>query len=302
MASDRDLPTSIDTMMFGQPGSTAVHLVTAERPALIDAGAATTAEAVASAVGRRGTGSIEAVALTHIHFDHAGGTGDLLRRFPEATVYVPEKVARHLVDPSRLTEGVRSVWGDRTEELFGLPAPVPAERIVTVGDGDAIDLGDRTLRVVATPGHTRAHVAYLDESDGSLFCGDAMGISLPALDVMRPATPPADFSLEDSLTSIRRIRELGAERLYVAHFGRLPDGTEIACDRASEALERWWDLFVRERAEANGTEDLVRRMHCALEASIEPVRPAQRRRLETVNPTWLNVSGMTMAADRAQGA
>jgi len=286
--------------MFGQPGSTAVHLVPSGTPALVDAGAASTAETVEGTLRRQGVDRVEAVLLTHIHLDHAGGTGDLLRAFPDAKAYVPERVARHLIDPSRLIEGVRSVWGERTEELFGLPVPVPAERVVKVADGDTIELGDRTIVALATPGHTRAHLAYLDEKDGSLFCGDALGIHLPAVDVVRPATPPADFSLEDSLASIERIREAGARRLYVAHYGLLDGDPGDACDRATAALERWWELFERERPEAQGDEDLVRRMHCALEGSIEPVRPRQRRLLETVNPTWLNVSGMTLAADRVR--
>lgn len=287
-------------MMFGLARSTAVHLIEADRPTLVDAGAAATAPTVIGALDRLGMKRIDAIALTHIHFDHAGGTGQLLQRFPDARVYVPERVAAHLVDPTRLIEGVKSVWGEQTEQLFGLPLPVAEERIIPVAGGDRIDLGDRELSVLATPGHTRAHVSYLDDKSGSLFCGDALGIHLPSLEVVRPATPPADFSLEDALASIELIRGAGADHLLIGHFGLVAGEPDLVCDRAAAALNDWWEIFERERLEAEGSEDLLRRVHCALEAGTEPALPGQRRLLETVNPAWLNISGMTMASERVR--
>jgi glyoxylase-like metal-dependent hydrolase (beta-lactamase superfamily II) len=296
--ADQGTPISIDTMMFGLPRSTAAHLVPASRPALVDVGSDSTVPAVTAALSQIGVDRLEAIVLTHIHFDHAGGAGQLARRFEDVPVYAPERVIKHLIDPGRLTEGVRSVWGDQTETLFGLPEPVPSDRVVPLKDGDRIDLGDRSLLAIATPGHTRAHLSYLDESSGALICGDALGINLPNFDVVRPATPPADFSLEESLGSIERIRKSGASEAYAAHFGLVPGDLDRNCDRAATALERWWEMFERERFEAHGEEDLLRRVHCALEADLEPIRPGQRRTLETVNPAWLNLSGMSIAASR----
>ena len=292
------LPAALDTRMFGTAGSTAAYLIDSPEPALVDAGAASTVDAVLAELEARRAGEIRSIVLTHIHFDHAGGAGHLAERFPEATIYIHERVAPYLSDPAPLIEGVRSVWGEKTEALFGLPVPVPAERVRAIGDGELIDLGDRSLRAVATPGHTRAHLSFLDEGSGALICGDALGIHLPGAPVVRPATPPADFSLTDALASIERIRELGAGSLHVAHFGIAGPDPATACDHAAAALTEWHELFLRRREYADDDEELLREFHCGLEAGVETVSPAMRRRLEQVNPAWLNVAGMTLEAKR----
>lgn len=299
-ATGPSAPRTLDTGMFGRAGSTACYLIPGPRPALIDSGAASTADAVVAALEAEGVSGLDSIVLTHIHFDHAGGAGHLARRFPDATVYVHERVAAHLVDPSRLTKAVRSVWGERTDRLFGAPLPVPEERIEAIGDGSRIPLGDRDLTAVATPGHTRAHLAFLDEATGALACGDALGIHLAG--ATRPATPPADFSLDDSLRTIEAVRGLGPTSLHVGHFGEIAGDPAEACDRAAESLRRWYEAFERERLRAADREGLLRRFECTLEAGLEPAAPAVRRQLELVNPAWLNVDGMTIHADRSDRA
>lgn len=292
------IPTALDTRMFGSAGSTAAYLIDSPKPALIDAGAASTVDAVIAGIGEHGVEEVRSIVLTHIHLDHAGGAGHLAERFPEATVYIHERVAPYLSDPGPLVEGVRSVWGDSTEPLFGLPTPIDAGRIRSIGDGDEIDLGDRSLRVIATPGHTRAHHSFLDEGTGALICGDALGIQIPESRVARPATPPADFSYTDALASIERLREIGAESIHLAHFGQAGPDPDAACARAAETLTRWHEIFLRQREYADSDEELLRGFHCALEAGVETASPAIRRRLELINPAWLNVAGMTLEADR----
>lgn len=296
--SSPEKPIALDTRMFDLAGSTASHLINAPKPALIDVGSASTTENVIEALGSHGVDSVDSIVLTHIHFDHAGGAGHLAERFPNATVYIHERVAPYLTDPEPLIEGVRSVWGDKTETLFGLPKAIPAERVRPINDGDQIDLGDRVLTAIGTPGHTRAHLAFLDEATRAVVCGDAIGIRIPSSPVMRPATPPADFSFTDALTSIERIRDLGADSLHIAHFGPTGPDPETTCDRAAAALASWHEAFLREREYADSDEDLLRRFHCALEAGLETVSPVVRRKLEVVNPAWLNVAGMTLEANR----
>ena len=284
--------------MFGLPGSTASHLIDSERPAVIDVGSAATSDDLIRALTHEGIDHLESIVLTHIHFDHAGGAGHLAARFPEATVYIHERVAKYLTEPDVLIKGVRSVWGEQTDRLFGLPVPIPAERVKPLSDGDTIDLGGRKLRAISTPGHTRAHMVYLDESSGAMICGDAIGLQVPGSEVLRATTPPADCSFPDAIESIERIRETGPRNLYLAHFGLAEPDPEAVYDRAIAALHGWRDAYRRERELAESREDLVRRIHCALEAGLEPVSPAVRRKFEAINPAWLNVDGMNGEASR----
>jgi len=285
-------------MMFGEPGMMAAHLLPGPKPCLIDPGPANTAAHVIAELEAMGVTELDSIVLTHIHFDHAAGTGLLAERFPDATVYIHGRVAGHLIDPERLIAGVKSVWGEETEKLFGLPKSVDQSRIVALKDGARIDLGDRSLEVIAAPGHTRAHMAFLDDQTGALFCGDALGVQLPSSGVIRPSTPPSDFSLADTLASIRRLAEVKATSIHLPHFGRTSSGPDRVFDEASEALNRWYESFLRNRDAADNDLDLQRRLNACVEASLEPVTPVTRKGFEAINPVWLNIAGMAAEADR----
>jgi glyoxylase-like metal-dependent hydrolase (beta-lactamase superfamily II) len=284
--------------MFGEPELMAAHLLPGPKPCLIDSGPANTAAGLFSQLEAMGVGELDSIVLTHIHFDHAAGVGLLARWFPGATIHIHRRVAEHLVDPGRLIAGVTSVWGEGTERLFGLPTPVEESRIVALDDGDRIDLGDRTLEVIATPGHTRAHMAFLDDHTGALFCGDALGIQLPSSKVIRPSTPPSDFSLADTLSSIRRLAELGAGSVHLPHFGQSSTGPDQIFDQATDSLNRWHESFLRNRDTADSDLDLQRKLNACVEASLEAVTPVTRKGFEAVNPVWMNIAGMTAEAER----
>jgi glyoxylase-like metal-dependent hydrolase (beta-lactamase superfamily II) len=287
-------------MMFGEAEMMAAHLLPGPKPCLIDPGPANTAAGLISNLEALGVDELDSIVLTHIHFDHAAGTGMLARRYPEAMVYIHERVAGHLVDPTKLIEGVRSVWGEKTHELFGSPEPVDAGRVVALEDNDRIDLGDRSLDVLATPGHTRAHMAFLDEQTGALFCGDALGVKLPSSEVIRPSTPPADFSLPDALSSIERLSQAGARSVHLPHFGLSSTGPDAVFAQATEALNRWHESFLRNRDAADSDLDLQRRLNACVEASLEPVTPITRKGFEAINPVWLNIAGLSGEARRNQ--
>jgi glyoxylase-like metal-dependent hydrolase (beta-lactamase superfamily II) len=293
-------PVAIDSMMFGEPEMMAAHLLPGPKPCLIDPGPENTAAGLISNLETIGVDRLDSIVLTHVHFDHAAGAGTLARRFPEATVYIHNRVASHLVDPARLIEGVRSVWGEKTDRLFGLPEPIDGGRVVALEDNDRIDLGDRRLEVLATPGHTRAHMAFLDDQTGALFCGDALGVKLPSSKVIRPSTPPADFSLPDAISSITRLAEAGAESVHLPHFGLSATGPDEVFDQATESLNRWHESFLRNRDAADSDLDLQRRLNACVEASLEPVTPVTRKGFEAINPVWLNIAGMTGEAQRNQ--
>jgi glyoxylase-like metal-dependent hydrolase (beta-lactamase superfamily II) len=226
----------IDTMLHGRPGLHSALLVEGERPALVDVGCQTSASAVGDAVEALGVGpeDLAWIVLTHIHLDHAGGTGDLAARFPRARIVVHPRGARHLADPARLVAASHEVYGDLAP-LYGGLAPTPAERIDESPDGHVVEIGGgRTLRVVEAPGHARHHNAILDEGSGTLHAGDAVGIRLDDGGIV-PTLPPADVDIQAGQKTIGTLAGLGVERMVLGHFGPVPDVGE-ALARGAELL------------------------------------------------------------------
>ena len=221
---------------------TAGWLVPGEAPVLVETGAQTSVPVVLDALSALGVGAddLAGIVVTHIHLDHAGGVGDLARAFPAATVYVHPVGARHLVDPSRLVASAARVFGDTLDSLYGRLDPTPAERIRVLGDGDEIAVGPgRALTAVHSPGHASHHLALHDTSTGVLFTGDAAGVRLPGVGVLRPATPPPDFDLDLAVQSLRRFAGRRPARLALAHFGVLDGDPAGILEEAEHALLEW---------------------------------------------------------------
>jgi len=172
------------------------------------------------------------LALTHIHLDHAGATGSLLRRFPDLEVWVHERGARHMIDPSRLLESARRLYGADMERLWGEVLPVPAERVKVLQGGESL----AGFRVAYTPGHASHHVAYLYEQSGRAFTGDVAGVRIDTGPAIVP-TPPPDIDLRAWRESLRVIEEWAPGSLAITHFGSYSDVDEhLAAVR--DALER----------------------------------------------------------------
>ncbi len=226
--------------MHGFPGITGAFVVRGEKTALIETGPKSSLDDLLSGLAAAGVDWVDYVVVTHIHLDHAGAAGTLAAMWPHARVFVHPAGAPHLADPSKLWSSASRIYGDAMESLWGGIDPVPSDRIVEVGDGDGIDLGGTTLRTIETPGHARHHHAYLDESTGTLFSGDALGVRLPDVGVIRPATPPPELDLEVAIASIGRIRDAAPERLCFTHFGMRPqEDPAVTCDAAADALVEW---------------------------------------------------------------
>ncbi len=290
-------PLLIDPMPDDIPGRSCSYLIRGERTALIDPGPVKSAARVLEAL-RAERIEVDLILLTHIHPDAAAGAGVIAERFPNARIAAPADATARLADPAALASDMKKVYGDRFEKVHGRPAPIDPTRITALRDGTRIDLGDRSIEAIATPGHTAAHIAFLDPATLSLFCGDALGIQLPGSRVVRPSTPPWDFSLEDSLTSIDRLASVGAETIYLAHYGAARPGPDEIFSRATEALTRWHRSYLKKREQTDSDEDLSRQFNACLEASLEPVAPSVRRDLEKVNPAWLNLAGLNAEQDR----
>lgn len=214
----------VDTLLGGVPGVTATYLATGDRPALIDAGARTSAAAVRAALADAGLGpeDLRWIVLTHVHLDHCGATGILAAAFPRATVVVHRRGARHLVEPARLVAASAAVYGPAWSLYGGLDS-TPAERVAGVEDGHRVDLGGgRRLTMVETLGHARHHMSVHDESTGTVLAGDALGVRFPGAGLY-PALPPPDIDLDAGDASLARLAGLGPERLCVSHFGPVDD-------------------------------------------------------------------------------
>ena len=160
-----------------------------------------------------------ALLLTHIHLDHAGATGVLCRRYPNLKVYVHERGAPHLIDPSKLVESAGRVWGDDMWELWGEVAPVPEDRLHVLHGGETVE----GFRVAYTPGHASHHVAYLHEDSGDAYVGDVAGVRLPPYEHTIAPTPPPDIDVEAWLDSLHTVASWNPQSLSLTHFGPVTD-------------------------------------------------------------------------------
>ena len=265
--------TAIDTFYAGRERYTAAYLLTAEEPAIVETGPTTSAGPVVAGLERLGIGpsDLAHIIVTHIHLDHAGGVGTLAERFPSATVWVHERGGPHLADPTRLIASATRIYGEtQMAALFGPVEPVPAERIHAVSDGDRIDLGDRRLEVLATPGHASHQIGLVDSRTGAVFTGDALGIHVPAVPALRPAMPPPDLDVDLMIESIERIRSRArAGMVLFSHFGPVTEVDRI-CDLAVRRTQGWAEV-ARETLER--TDDL--------EAVVSALEAEARRDVET---------------------
>jgi glyoxylase-like metal-dependent hydrolase (beta-lactamase superfamily II) len=180
---------------------------------LIDPGPEPCVDTLVEALGGE---TPRALLLTHIHLDHAGATGALVRRWPELEVFVHEVGAPHLADPSKLLQSAGRLYGDDMERLWGEVVPVPEANLRPLTGGEALDGG---FRVAYTPGHASHHVAYLHEDSGRAFVGDTAGVRIPPADLTLPPTPPPDVDIDAWNASLSRIAEWNPDSLGITHFG-----------------------------------------------------------------------------------
>ena len=287
----------IDTLLGGWSRVTAGYLIEGPAPVLVETGSQSSVPALLEALKELGVsaGDLAGVAVTHIHLDHAGGVGDVARAFPKATVYVHEKGARHLADPERLVSSAATVYGDLLDTLYGRLDPTPPERIHVLHDGDTIDVGNgRTLTTVDSPGHAKHHLALHDNDSGILFAGDAVGVRLPDAGVLRPATPPADFDLDEALKSLEKFKARQPAGVALAHYGLLPDPVEML-EEAEQTLSQWAE--VAERAWRAG-DDIASALQKAFTPELDNIDPDNIAKLETLNGIHSNAAGLRLWLER----
>ena len=294
---DHDGITLIDTGYI-RPGLCAAWLVHGEggRAALVDCGTATCAGRVLEAIDAAGVAreAVDWLLVTHVHLDHAGGAGPLMRALPNARLVVHPRGAPHMIDPSRLIASARAVYGEAmfARDHAGM-LPVDAERVVAADDGHVVALAGRPLRCFDTPGHALHHHSVWDAASRGWFAGDAFGLSYREFDngngaFAVPTTSPVQFDPEQMKASIRRLVAAAPAAIRIAHYAAVADCArlgetlmeqvdrlaEIAReadgrpDRHQSIVERMRALFV-ERAAAHGVDDAEARVDAVLGGDIE---------------------------------
>ena len=222
--------------------------------AIVDPGPASSVETLL-----RSCPEPRALLLTHIHLDHAGATGVLVRRFPHLKVYVHERGAPHLVDPSKLLGSATKIYGDDMERLWGEIAPVPQENITTLAGGESVE----GLTVAYTPGHASHHVAYFDPESGEAYTGDLAGVRIPPAGFVLPPTPPPDIDVELWLESIDTLAGWRPSAVCPTHAGRFED-----VDRHLDELRE--RLRAHRQAAANGRQAFLELLSSSLRETSPP--------------------------------
>lgn len=291
----------IDTLLGGWRRMTAGYLVEGPSPVLVETGSQSSVAVLLDALEGLGVGpgDLAGVAVTHIHLDHAGGVGDVARAFPNATVYVHEKGARHLADPTRLVASAERVYGPLLDGLYGRLDPTPPERLHVLTDTEQVEIGPgRVLTAVDSPGHAKHHLGLHDSVSGILFAGDAVGVRLPDAGVLRPATPPPDFDLDQALRSLRKFAARRPSGIALAHYGLL-DEPETLLEEAEATLRGWAETA--EQAFREGR-DIAEALEERYSIDTSHVPPAQREKLEVLNGFHSNAAGLRRWLETRDGA
>jgi glyoxylase-like metal-dependent hydrolase (beta-lactamase superfamily II) len=281
-------PELIDLLHRGNERTIGSYLLdTEDGPALFDCGPATTIGALKDGLEQHGVALMDVrhLLLSHIHLDHAGAAGTLVREHPSLQVHVSEIGAPHLVDPSRLERSARRLYGDTFDELWGELAPVPAENVRVVGN---LVVG---LRCFPTPGHAAHHVSYLDR-DGTLYAGDAAGVRIQPGRHVLPPTPPPELDVDTWQATIEELERRDPERLALIHFGVADDPQRHLAELRLELYD--WADFVR----GGATEDeFVAYVRTELADAGERIED-----YDTAMPLWQSYRGLKRWADVSAAA
>ena len=287
----------IDLRFQGQSAVIAVYVIdTTTGFALVDCGPGSTVPALLEGLDALGLDPerLRQIVLTHIHLDHAGAGGELLQRFPAATLYVHEVGAPHMIDPSRLLSSAQRIYGADMDTLWGSITPAPPERLVVVSDCDELNVGDRRLRVLYTPGHAQHHIALHEPDTGTVFAGDVAGVRIPpAVDVF-PPTPPPDIDPPAWHASVARVRASHPTRLLLAHFGEAPQ-IDAHLNQLEVRLDEWLALVRQWSAQGLDRDAMVARLSAHASAGLDSGADSDedtRTRFSMATPYGMAVDGL----------
>ena len=251
--------TAVDTE-YVRPQMDASHIVVAgDSAAIVDTGPNTAVPLILAALEKLqiAPDAVELLFLTHVHLDHAGGAGALMRALPRAICVVHPRGAPHMIDPEKLIQGTRAVYGDELfSKLYGDILPIDRERISIAQDGQRFEIHNRLFEIVHTPGHALHHQAIVDHATTSIFTGDTFGISYREFDTangawIMPTTTPTQFDPVQLKASIARLMQFRPRKIYLTHYSEVSECARLANDMV-DAI----DEFVR-IARAGGTDGMA---------------------------------------------
>lgn len=259
--------TTIDTGYLGREEFAAAYLIQEKDEAVfVETNTAKSVPRLLQALEARGLSpqQVRYVIITHVHLDHAGGASALMKACPQATLLAHPRAAPHVIDPSKLVDSAKKVYGEDTfTELYGTIEPIDEARVRTMDDGETLEWGRRTLSFLHTRGHANHHFCALDSGSDSIFTGDAFGLVYPALQgngrFAIPSTSPTDFDAREAVRSVERIVGSGAKRAYLTHYGAVDD-LKVVGGQLRAQLEEYG--AIADHAFDAGLKDAALDAHC----------------------------------------
>lgn len=295
----------VDLDFQGYPALIASYVLrTSKGIALIEVGPGSTLEALHQGLAALDVDSdeIRHILVTHIHLDHAGAAGSLLRELPDAKLYVHERGVRHMLDPERLISSARQIYGALMDPLWGEFLATPGDRTLAITDGDTIRIGDTVLHVHYTPGHASHHVAFHEPERNVVFAGDVAGVRVPPSPLVWPPTPPPDIDVEAWKISTQRIRDLDPEKILITHFDEYDNVTEHL-DQLDRRLDEWVELVSGWRDQSMDRDAMIEALKSEVIGEIEREPDSQSTIYATtyVTPFYMSVDGLVRYLDRRRG-
>lgn len=252
----------LDTMALGQAGTVGAFLIKGTKVTLVDCGYASSFQTVLEGLAEVGVSPSDVRYLipTHVHLDHAGAAGRLLKEMPNAEVISHERGTPHLVDPTRLIESSTRVFGTSIMEMYGLPEPIPAERVTSVGKEMHLDLGGGvSATLIHTPGHAPHQLSVMLDNPRVLLTADAVGITYPGMKTVIPTTPPPSFDPKLLVATVGELGQTDPKSLLVPHYGSRKD-VEFVFDDTTAKVNEWVRIVREMRNSKKGLDEITEAM------------------------------------------
>jgi len=283
----------IDAQLYSVPKFGSVYLLDEEKKALIDTAPTTSANVVLDGIRQVGvrTGDIDYIIVTHIHLDHAGGAGVLLRDMPRAQVVVHHNGARHLMNPKKLVSSTIQFQGEEVTMANGEVVPIEEYRMQVIHNGGTIKLSDKqVLKLIDAPGHCPHQLCIHESRNGGVFVGDAVGNYIAENGILIPITPPPSFDLELYIGTLKSLMKLNATMIYFSHFG-VTDKVQENLRLAADKLQIRSDIVV-EAVKEGRFDSAAERIIAQACAELEPIKNIMRSLYEH----WCSISIALSAA------